>query len=582
MGKTIMTRVKCYGVIVCSLAVWASLGATLSIDTNVRYQMIEGWGTCLAWWDTVNTPYYQTVWRQAYRNLGCNILRVALSKSALVHPSGNYATPVVLSDNLQANISLFDFNRGDVRVFGDFARWLRANALEPNRVKIVGSVWSPPHWMKGPTGMSQYHVSNPNVLKPTPWLAHDTWGDSIGGRLLQDSTNLTQFGRYLAAWIKGFEQRYTVSFYAVSLQNEVSFENPFDSCTYEQGPGTPGSPGPREQWWQYASALKAVKDAFARYGVNVKIKGPHCAGVKDTPASPWELHQQMNYILAVKQHSDPELIDRLDIYGSNGYMDSTPDAVRNLAAYWRGRDNVPGNWAWWLYAPGVMFDNKPTWFSESCGEEATWLAGSGGTPGNGALVLAQRMHNALVHANVSAYLYWQMSDSSSAENDYILLGKNNLANPHASKKYCAYKHFSRYVRPGARRVRAVFENGLTSIGADSEYNTYASLNASAYVHDEDLTLTIVLVNMRATAQSVTVVLPPYPAIGAYQVYRTKNDENFAQQPDLVPSNGRMSLTVPGYSVVTLYGFVPEPNAIGLILTAVLAWRAGKNGSLACR
>ncbi len=316
--------------------------------------------------------------------------------------------------------------------------------------------------------------------------------------------------------------------------------------------------------------MKAVKDAFVQYGVNVKIKGPHCAGVKDTPANPWELNQQMKYIQAVKQHSDSTLIERLDIYGCNGYMGSSSNAVKNLAGYWRGKLNVSADWAWWLYAPGVMNDGKPTWFSECGGEEAAWLNGSGGTPGSGAIVLAQKMHNALVHANVSAYLHWQMSDTSATETEHILLGKNNVSAPHNSKKYCAYKHFSRYVRPGARRVKAVFENGLTSIGADSEYNTYQSLNASAYVHEEDMSVTIVLVNMRPAGESVTIVVPTNPVVHVYQVYRTKSDEGFERQADAVVSGGQMTLSVPGYSVVTLYGEVPEP---AVMWAGVAAWSA---------
>lgn len=490
-----------------------------------------------------------------------------MNKSVLVHSSGNYTIPVPLSDNLQSNLTLFNFNRPEVTVFGNFASWLRTNALEPDRVKIVGAVWSPPHWMKGPTGFLQCHVSNPSVTNPTPWLSLGTSGDSIGGRLLQDTTNLTQFARYLAAWVKGFEQRFGIPLYAISLQNELSFENPFDSCTYERGAGTTNTPGPGSQWWQYASALKAVKDTFATFGLNVKIKGPHCAGVKSTPANPWELNQQMKFIEAVKLHSDTGLIDRLDIYCSNGYVDAGSNAVKNLAAYWRGKHHVPANWAWWLYAPGVMNDGKITWFSEVSGEASYWL--TNGTPGDGALVLAQKIHNALVYANVSTYLYWQTSDDKLTENNETLLGKSKITNPHSSKKYCAYKHFARYIRPGAQRVRATFENGLASLGGANEYDTYNSLNATAFVHDADESTTIVFVNMRPAAYDVTIVLTAAPPAATYQVYRTSLTEGFARQPDLVPLNNQLSITLPGYSVVTLYGQVPEPllpSALVLLLS----------------
>ena len=162
------------------------LSAEVTIDANTRYQTIEGWGSCLVTWDP-SIPYYSTAWREAYRDLGCNIVRMPMTKSVLVAPDGNYATPVELVDDLQTNINKMDFDVYAVELFADLTAWLKQNAFEPCEVRLEGSVWSPPHWMKGPTGAEQYHVSNPSLLKPTPWLSgcgRKNWR-SLSGNCMQ-------------------------------------------------------------------------------------------------------------------------------------------------------------------------------------------------------------------------------------------------------------------------------------------------------------------------------------------------------------------------------------------------------------
>ena len=371
----------------------------VTVDLAARNQTIEGWGTCMISFKLSQTPYRDLAWRQAYRDLGLNILRVKINKEVLVDASGDMGVPVPLGADLESNIAKMNFAGPKTERFGEMAAWLQQNALEPDRVKISGSVWSPPHWMKGPTGARQYHVSDRKTKRPTPWLADGRSGDSIGGRLIQTPENLEQFGRYLAAWVKGFERHYGVPIYAASLQNELSFENPFDSATYESGPD-----GTRKQWWQYASTLEAIKQVFAAQRIATKLIGPHMAHLGETPSDPWGLSDQMSFIEAVKAHPDPKLLGFLYAYNSNGYLGSSEKAVKMWAAYYRGKAAVPASWAAWTKAPGVAFDEKPIWVSEAGGAEGPWLTGPGGTVGDGAITVAQKMHNALVHANTSAYV----------------------------------------------------------------------------------------------------------------------------------------------------------------------------------
>jgi len=525
----------------------------VTVDVTSRNQTIEGWGTSMMFWSLSLTPYQDPAWRLSDRDLGLNILRVNINKEVLVDASGDLAVPVRLGPNPEENIAKMNFANSKTAVYGEMAVWLRQNALEPDRVKISGSVWSPPHWMKGPTGMRQYHVTRPSVKKPTPWLSEGTSGDSIGGRLLQTADNRKQFGRYFAAWLRGFGRHYGVPIYAASIQNEVSFENPFDSATYSSGPD-----GKDQQWWQYAEALKAVKDELTRQQIRTKIMGPHMSQVGEKPSNPWGLWHQMSYIDAVKAHADPALFGFLSSYNSNGYMGASEDAVKMWAAYYRGKAAVPADWARWTQAPGVERDGKPIWVSEVGGAQGYWLAEEGGPIGDGAITVAQKMHNALVHGNASAYLYWQMSDVSDEENEHTLLGKKHVADPSGSKKYSAFKHFSRYVRPGAVRVGATFANGKSSIGGRSVYDTYNSLNVSAYLHETDHTLTVVLVNMRGSDQPVSIKLPGALPVTSLQVHLTSRSASFARQKDLAVADSKVSLTAPAHTVLTLHGKTAGP------------------------
>jgi O-glycosyl hydrolase len=589
--------------------------ADVTLDANARHQQIEGWGTFMQG----SNP--QTL--AAYRDLGLNIMRMSMPKEVLVDPSGDHRVRVPLGTNLNDNVAKMRFNTSATSGFGSTAQWLKQNTLEPDRFKLIADAWSPPHWMKGPTGDSSPWVGNPvnalvqdytnnNLLTtitnspsfPTPWLSnqYNGWkdymnipanpvntpgnphfigyaGDSIGGRLrVEDATNLAEYGRYMAAWVTGFERQYGVEIDNISLQNESTFENPFDSMTFRKNAAG------QDDFTQYATALKSVKDAFAAQGVDTKIRGPHMANLLATPDNPWGLWSQGQMILGVKNHADPTLIDALSAYTSNYYMGVDENAVRMTAAYWHGTDEVPlpagqawANWTGWR--DGVANDGKSNWYVETGDGNGAWRNGANGTPGNGAITVALKMYNAIVHSDASAYLYWQFTDGDAQPSTYNLLGESQVSDPSQSKKYNAFKHFSRFVRPGATRITATFDGtgGRASTGGASEYDTLHSLNVTAFVHDADRTATIVLLNLKASDELVNIAVPLGLDIDSFERYLTSDTADFAQLADLpVAGDGRISLLVPRYSLVTLFGAapVPEPAAVvgGAAVLLLLARR----------
>jgi O-glycosyl hydrolase len=473
-------------------------------------------------------------------------LRFWVSKEVLVASPTDFNTPVPLVDDLWTNVAAMDFNTESFNA--GMALWLADNALEPDKVKLVGSVLSPPHWMKGPTGASQYFVTDPSVSHPTPWLSSGTYGASIGGRLLQDPNNLQQFARYIAAWVKGWEAQYGIPLYGITLQNELAFENPFDSCTYYSDENGNGG-----QYWQYANALNAVKDEFedleALYGpgfMNVKIMGPQHASLQTSPSNPWSLDWQTQFIKAVEDHADPTLIDFMEILANN-YGAGSSYVAKMHRAYWEGKASMPTEpFPGSLYAPGFASMGKENWNVESGGQNGDF---------SGSLALAQDIHDKVVWGGLSAFIHWQFCNSGTAVTEHDLLYKGQLSNPTSSKKFCAAKHFFRPIRPGAERIAAVFdENGGPSYGNPTDLmRSDLSLNVSAYVHDEDRTITIVLVNRKSTTYPVTANVPSLYGIDTYSVHRTSATENFKRLTDVKVSAGQLSLTVPGESIVTLHG-----------------------------
>src|ERR1700743_575786 len=75
----------------------------VTIDINQRFQTIQGFGTAMSYW--VDAPYSDPGWtKMYYQDLGCSMLRIDLNLNALRGPHDDLATPVMLSDDIDANI----------------------------------------------------------------------------------------------------------------------------------------------------------------------------------------------------------------------------------------------------------------------------------------------------------------------------------------------------------------------------------------------------------------------------------------------------------------------------------------------
>jgi O-glycosyl hydrolase len=581
------------------------LAQTVTIDTSAagRRQIIDGFGTCLSGNEGTNAW-----WQQLYfDDLGASMLRVDLSPNfrspysdnaynsptwGNAGPDGNYArdytnaldykrqysgrsAPIaVMGPNIETNIGYFVFPATP----GAVARAGAMRRLQLGDFKLFGSLWSPAPWVKlssGNTyGGSSYGLPANGTPWPFIWLGNyaggklDVYGtplndfddSSLGGA--GPTSALTQFARCTAAYVRGFQRAYLVQFYALSIQNELNFEEFYNSCTYPLSS-------------QYIAALKAVRAEFDKYPdlAPIKLMGPEdlmggdAYGMWQYGAGSTAIHKNLQYLQNIA--ADPVAAAALSFFCIHGYASDGVTAT----------GSTPTQWNWWLNgwtsgpAAGIPANvvgtasySKKSWMTETSGEAAGWLSPSTGFPNQGAWSIALKIHQALVAGGQSAWAYWQFTDGNPISAS-TLTDATQRAN---AAKYVAAKHFFRFIRPNAVRVNASVSNAT-------------SLSASAFLSASNSALTIVLVNSDTNAATVQIQAPPVPAgLTSFQAFTSGSGALWVSNSVAI-AGGSATVVVPAYGICTLYGqsvATPVPPAITSLpqSTNVIA---GANVQLSC-
>jgi O-glycosyl hydrolase len=564
----------------------AASNITIDASPSGRMQTIDGFGTCYSS-GMKNLPFVQ---KPYYDDLGCSILRVDLTPhfkppvSSLSYfspwfmgggthsafniedpanragPEGNgcrtytgpaeYSRPfggeqapiAVMGPDINANVKLFDFDATNGP--GLLARAGLKRKAQLGDFKLYGSLWSPAPWVKMSSGHAIQNTHWPQPVSGTPWPF--IWaGNFAGGRLdvsdtpldvFNDGTGptsaLTQFSRSIAAYLRGFQNDFGVKFYAISIQNELAFEEFYSSCQYPTAAS-------------YIAALKAVRRELDKYP---DLKPILIAGPEDVIGGDgygmWQYGggdsaqaKNLQFLDAVSK--DPEALNALGFCNIHGYAS---DGVTSA-----GADS--GVWNWWLNgweqspAPGIPDHikgfaglGKKSWMTETSGESSQWLDPAAGFPSNGAWSIAFKTQQALTAGQQSAILYWQFAEKpTEVTREDLTCLQDGTRGP----KYIAAKHFFKYIRPGAVALKTTIDD--------------PRVTASAYLHEKNHTLTIVLVNRDADAHDAVIQLPKeFTPVGPFATFTSSQDRYWIPSATIV-QNGALTAPVPGYGVVTLVG-----------------------------
>jgi len=391
------------------------------VDGAKRFQTIEGFGTCLNAWTRRFTELYRTKeFQEIYvQQVGCTMLRVNMWGPVFEKP---------IEDWTKISYEDFDFTgRNDrTQIFIDFGQAILK--LNPE-VKIIGTVWSPPAWMK----------MNKSIT--------DKESNAIRANDYKDFTNrvdpkyFQHFCKWMVEYVK-YHDKHGVPFYAVSPGNEVQFTQSFESCVWSGQ--------------DFAKIVTMLRDMLDSEGYeNVKIFGP------ETMTSHMYEGGTGTYVEIIK--NNPEALAAIDVFATHGYEDGV-----------KGEMEANSSRTFWNL---IKDTNKSFWITEGGTGEHEWPAPITKGIGNA-------LHNALVAGNCSAFLPWQVTEPSENEHAFMVMDK-------FTPKSYTFMHYSKFVKPGSQRIEATPAFGEVQVGAflneHEKTLTIVAINSNEQEHELNMT-----------------------------------------------------------------------------------------------
>ncbi len=460
-----MTRARTYsgaGTIavlsaVC-FAAWAQV--TVTVNPAVEYQTIEGFGahgSMNVWWG--GGPFYNaTFLNQVVDDLGFTMTRNNF------YPQNYEPT----NDNNDPNtFGTFSSSSTFISKQCAFFIALRDKAAQSNEpMRFIASFWSPPIWMK---------VNN-----------SESGGDPATNILKTGVENeLAELG---AAAVKAYKDQCNIDLYALSMQNEPAFDEPYESCVY---------------------TAERYRDVFKIFGERVKAMYPNVKlfGAEDM-LSRWAVGGYPGRLMA--DTTSRRLMDALAVHGYSDGVHPTP--VAQAVNLWR----ISGN-----QAASV---NKPLWMTETSGYFDDW---------GDAFQVAEAIYAALKYGKLAAWVWWQLSGG--AENsEYAMF----VASQPGKRAY-VHKHYARYIRPDAVGV------GDSLVGDSLVFSV-------AFRHKAQQTLTVILLNANSASRTVTLAGPDMPSFTVYRSTAGENcvDAGTATTSVTLPANSVVTLYGQNYDPST--------------------------------
>jgi O-glycosyl hydrolase len=435
----------------------------INITPGTKHQTIDGFGAFTAGneGDGGFGDKYQRVLATAVNNLGVSLVRSELPPDF-----------EIVNDNDDPNVinpAGYNVNALPVKKF-----------IEQYNLgvrKFITTLWTPPAYMKR-------NLSNSAI--------QNFFEDN---RL--DSNFTAEFAEYIVAYIKIMKQETGIDIFAISLQNELQFNEPYNSAKY-----TPE---------EYVNIVKAVGRRFKKEGIKTLLFGP-----ENLPAQA----DYSSYVDAI--FNDAEAKNYFNIYAIHNY-DATGTAQGSASS---------GDWG------NILTSARR--FPAIAGALPAGHTGNGGsgirtaqteTSGyfqdwDNALRLAATIHRALVFGNISMWVYWSVESGENSE--YGLLNGEKTGN---SPLMYASKQYYKFVRPGAVRVDA----------STSDANILVSAFQNA---DPDNSTAVVMINNSTTATITTKI----NGLGTTKMYLYRSADG--QNAELVDSTTNGTVVLPPASIVT--------------------------------
>jgi hypothetical protein len=355
----------------------------------------------------------------------------------------------------------------------------------------------------------------------------------VGPTNLKDGYEL-QYARYLADILKHFRENpdpvQRIDFGWVSPVNEPQWE--------WNDPGQENNRIPNDV---IKGILRALDAELKRQSVPAKILAPE-SGSLAIPGMTNSIDMYGacygDYVRAFC--GDPEMADIMDrLMCSHSYRaDLLPNGLVNARRKLRALIDLYPGWKYWQSEYCIMQGAK---------------GGGGDSRDLGmatALDVARVMRQDLVLLNASAWQWWTALSAAQFKDGLIYTDWQKLGDPetiYPSKTLWAFGNYSRFVRPGARRIAVE--------GADD----LEGLLGTAWDDREGERLVVVLINMGTAPEPVRLRerrLPDNAVVRSWTPWITSDAPGEDLRRD-APFPAGKDYTVPARSIVTLLGSTRE-------------------------
>ena len=481
----------------------------VSMDAAITYQTIQNFGASDAW-----ACQYAGNWPDAKKQQMANWL-FGMDTTAGGQPQG-------------IGLSLWRFNigagsaqQGDASGIKD--EWRRAESfLEQdsswNWKRQAGQLW----FLQAAKarGVQQFLAF---LNSPPVQLTKNGKAFASKGECNIDAAKYSALGAYLVQVLNGVYTTAGILFNYISPVNEPQWD-------WSDG-GQEGCPYTNEQ---ISGLVRSISSAFAEKGIAAKILLPEAG--------------QINYLY--EKGDKPGKGEQTNTFfdpHSAGYVGNLPQVQHSIAAH-SYFTTSPHNKAVQMrekLAAGVAsIAGLDYWQSEYCilGDNAGEINGSKKDLGmEAALYLARVIHNDLAVANAAAWQYWLAISPYDYKDGLIYIDKNKTDGQyHDSKMLWAMGNYSRFIRPGARRVQVTVSDSA-AVGKNLLVSAYRNI---------DNTFSIVVVNSSAAAVDITLHCR-HAKLSRVRSYTTSD------QGSLAPGNTEFTVTnsirIPARAIVTLAG-----------------------------
>ncbi|MCG9972850.1 glycoside hydrolase [Christiangramia crocea] len=426
---------------------------SLIIDPSLTYQTIDNFGASDAW-----STQFVGRWPEAKKNAMADLLF-----SSENDEQGN---------PLGIGLSLWRFNLGAGSAAqgsssGISDSWRRGESFvvpqtgEYNWSKMAGQVWfanaakslgvekllvftnSPPVTI---TRNGKAFTSDPNLSNLAP-------------------ENYDDFAIYLANVVEGMAE----------MGLEVDYISPVNEPQWDWTGGQEGTP-----FWnnEIAGIVRAISSEFTERNLTQKIDLPEAGQINylyETGNKPGRSDQIDDFFNTSSENyiGDQDLVSK--VISGHSYFTTSP--YSNMVSMRKNLDSKLES-----------IPNLKYWMSEYCilGDNAGEIEGNGRDLGiNPALYIARVIHSDLTVSNASAWHWWLAISPYNYKDGLIYVDKNEQnGNFYESKMLWALGNYSRFIRPGFRRIKI------------SSSNSNKDFLYSAYKNPETGEKIVVIVNSK--------------------------------------------------------------------------------------